>query len=1830
MVPDIMHEVTPGSVVPVLRRRAEAEPNRLAFTFLSEDGAAAEHVTYGALDHDAAVLAAHLQERGLRGDRIALLFPTGRSFVTAFLGSLYAGVVAVPCPLPQGKGLQARVSPILEDSRPSLVLTTAADRARVLRGLHDVAPIREGKVDVLALDDLLAGATGRSWNGGWPSSDSLAFLQYTSGSTGTPKGVMVTHASLLDNQEAIRSAFGHGPSDVIVGWLPLFHDMGLVGNLLQPLYVGARCILMSPMAFLQRPARWLEAISRYRGTTSGGPNFAYERCAHKIPPEAAATLDLSSWRVAFCGAEPVRHGTLETFAEAFRACGFRRQAFLPCYGLAEATLFVSGRTEGTEGTSCLVLDGSDLARGHATVRGGSPGTQGTRTLVNCGRPAGRTRVAVVSPDSARLCKPGEVGEVWISGPGVAAGYWGRPEETRATFAAYTTDTGEGPFLRTGDLGFERDGLYLTGRLKDVIIVRGQNIYPSDIEASMARSHPLLAAGAGAAFGVDREGEEQVVVVQEVDRHARVAEWEDCTHAVRRVLAEEYSLAPAEVLLVRPGSVPRTSSGKVRRLACRDDYLSGRLVSLMAEAATATATGQRGEPLEYVKLPADPTHPLEQLTLYVAELVGVRPNDVATDRHLTSLGLDSLLMVRFQQRIQNTLGTHLSLPTLFNVQDLRELALQLVAAQSSAPPPRDAPLAEDSVRTPILPKADAGPHEQIVTPGQRALWYLHQLAGDSGAYHITSAFRFVGTPDIQALRTAFDTLLDRHEPLRTGFVSHDGEPAAQVSGRCSIPMACYDASGWTETRLRSSLEEEARSPFDLESPPLMRVAVYTRTADAGDAKAETVLLLCAHHIVTDLLSMATLADEFGRLYRASAAGASPPPNRPARRFADYAAEQAGRLNTADAQSLWTYWETQLAHAPEGLNLPTDRPRPPRQTFNGARHHFAVPGPVADGLRDLARRLGCTLHQTIAAVFSAWLHRYTGQQDILIGVPASGRTRAEDTWTVGYMTNPVVIRSRTRAGESFADLCQAMRDTVVGALEHQELPFACLAERDRTGRDLSRSPLFQVLFAFYADTAFPLPGLAALAIGHDGAAAEIGGLPVRVVGVQKGGSQFDLSLAVGDSGRDLLCCIEYNSDLFEASTVSRIAGHLQTLFAAVPADPERAVEALLILPERERQVVLREWNDTATDHGTAPGLLHQLVEDQVRRTPDAPAVGSCGQWLSYSELDQRANQVAHALRAVGIGPEARVGVCLERSTEMVIALLGVLKSGGAYVPLDPLLPPERLASMARDAGISALVAVQHAGVALTDGRGIPVPRLDVDSPWVCSAPEAKPEERAFPDGLAYVIFTSGSTGTPKGAMNTHRSIRNRLLWMQSAYELGSADAVVQKTPFSFDVSVWEFFWPLMTGARLVIAKPDGHKDPMYLTDLFRENCITTCHFVPSMLLPFLDEPGSSRLPSLRRVICSGEALPVEITERFFDRLPWVDLQNLYGPTEAAVDVTHWTCRPGGTRQSVPIGRPIANTQIYILDGRLMPVPIGVLGELYIGGIGVGRGYVGRPDLTAERFLPDPYSASPGARLYRTGDLARFAPDGSIEFLGRSDYQVKIRGFRVELGEIAIRLREHPRVRDCVVTARPAARRAVGAADAFSHDLVAYVVRAASNETQGHLETATRFRQFLRERLPDYMIPTHFVFLQVLPLNSNGKVDHAALPDPHEGSGGEDERSAGVVRARTWTERWVARIWSDVMQIPEELVDSDTSFFDMGGHSLLAMRVLARLRADFAISLEISVLFSTGFTVADLAATVEARIIEQGRPADVTRLRNEIDALTDEDVRRQVYTEPPASAA
>lgn len=1768
-------DIIVSSFVELLQQRAASAPDCVAYRFLGDGEAGESSITYGELNLRARSIAARLQETGAYGERALLLYPAGLDYVEAFFGCLYAGVIAVPAPPPRLNRNLQRLQTIVTDAEATFALTNAALLTRmesIATQLPELARLRWLATDTI--DSSLAG----TYLEPELSADSLAYLQYTSGSTATPKGVMVTHGNVLHNSASIHQGFAHTPDSRALTWLPHFHDMGLIDGIIQPLYGGFPVIIMSPASFLQQPLRWLEAVTRFQITHTGGPNFAYDLCLRRVNTEQRARLDLRSWRVAYNGAEPVRFETLRRFADEFRECGFRWDAFYPAYGLAEATLKVTGGSSAEPPVVCTVR--TDALEQHRVVEA-VPEQDNTRTLVGCGHEGLDTEIEIVDAETFRGCATEEVGEIWVHGPGVAAGYWRRPHETEVRFHARLAKAdelvSEKTYLRTGDLGFVRSGeLFVTGRVKDLIIIRGRNLYPHDLELAVEQSHEALRAGGAAAFSLDVEGEERLVVVQELEARPR-ADLPSVIELIRQTLAEEFEVQPYAILLVKAGSVPKTSSGKIQRSECRTRFETGSFDALAEWRAPLDVGTDISEQIERAEL-SNSEAVATWIRGQLAAKLRVDAGSIDIDSSITRYGVDSLIAIELAHSIETHLGVLLPMSEFISSQSIRQMAMRcfdLIEATRSAPPVGPTSFVEES-------------HAFPLSHGQQALWFLQQLAPESVAYNIASALRIKTKPDEIALRSAFQSLVERHATLRTTFSAVQGRAMQHVHEGAKASFEIVDATRWNDAMLAERLRDEAHLPFDLEHGPLLRALLFSR------AEVEQVLLVVAHHIVIDFWSLAILMRELGELYRAETNGTTTKLALHTSNYFDYVRYEQHLLSGEAGERLAGFWRKQLAGELPVLNLHTDRPRPAVQTFRGASEPLRVDAQLTARLKALSQANDATLFMTLLAVFKVLLHRYTGQEDLLIGSPMAGRQSAQFASTVGYFVNPVVLRTSPHGTLSFAEFLRQVRHTTLATFAHQEYPFALLVKQLQPERDPSRSPLFQVMFTLNKAQLLGEEAMGAFSLGEEGARMNLGGLPLESMRLEQRIAQFDLSLTMVEAGNELSASLEYNTDLFETATIKRMLGHFHTLLAAVAARPSQRLDRLPMLADSERHLLLDEWSGAVEDRATAKGVapfVHQLFEQHVEQHPENTAVVFEGARLNYGELNARANRLAHYLRRRGVGMDVPVAICVERSLEMVVAVMGVLKSGGAYVPLDPRYPRERLAFMLAETRAPWLLTQRHLveGLPASSARAL---YLDEDWDEIARESEDNPKITQQPESLAYLIYTSGSTGRPKGVMVSHRNLTAAYQSWRQPYLLDSSPCVLQTANFSFDVFTADILRGLISGGRLVLCSRDTMLSPENLYELMRSEKVELAEFVPALMRPLLQYVQETRqtFDFMRVFICGSDALYAEEYKKL-RRFCGADARviNSYGLTEATIDNIIFENSAADVHLDgfAPIGRPFAGVRAYLLDNQLQPVPVGVAGELYVGGDCVARGYLKRPDLTATRFLPNPFATGPGARLYHTGDLARFLADGNVEFLGRKDEQVKVRGYRIELGEIEATLKRHTRVRDAIVVTANYSN----VTQRGETRLVAYVVVEDDNLGSKQL------REFLAESLSEQMIPSAFVFLDAIPVTPNGKIDRRALPPPDFSA---DFSVSDTVHTedvpRTEAECVLAGIWSELLKL--ERVGLRDNFFHLGGDSILSIQVVARARQS-GLLLTPRQIFEhpTLAALAGVAETVSQTVDKQG---------------------------------
>jgi amino acid adenylation domain-containing protein len=1710
----------PVNMVTHLLALASTRPNDTALIVVrpedSESGAAVDtRISYRTLDRHVRALAGVLQERFPVGERALLLLDNDEHYVISFFACLYAGLIAVPIFPPESTREQhlARLLAIATDAKACCILTTS-EMLPQIGSTEQFSQATVVAVDAVKPDDTSA------WHPHTPQDEDIAFLQYTSGSTSTPKGVMVSHGNLMVNARAFEEGMSINAEDIFVSWLPLYHDMGLIGGLLQPVHRGIPAVLMTPRYFIERPVRWLEAISRHRATVSGAPNFAFRLCVERVRSIQSQELDLSSWRVAFSGAEPVRRDTMSAFIERFASVGFAAGTIYPCYGLAEATLFVTGGTRG-DGVEAHNFSAEMLAQGKAEAA-----EHGT-SLVACGIPASHHTLRIVHAETLMPLTDGDIGEIWTDGPSLACGYWQRPQETAETFINH-----EGRrWLRTGDLGFIYAGqLYIAGRYKDLIIVRGQNIYPQDLEQVVEEEVEAARKGRVAAFSVETAEGEGIGVAVEISRGMqKLVSVETLVKALSEAISANCHEPLSVVVLLNPGALPKTSSGKLQRTACRQGW---RERTLDAYAIYEYGSYLMGGSIQSAQALSDES----EIALAAIWETILNRACLGREDHFFAIGGNSLAAVQVAARIADHWEIDFPVRSLFENSRLRECAEEIKRFLATGVSRRQA-----DVR--ILP-TEYRTHSLPLSFGQQRQWFLWQLDPSSTAYHIKHALRLSGTLDIQALRASFDGLIGRHESLRTIFhVGADGSAEQIIQPASHINVATVDLRELAMPEREAQAAQEAQwinsTPFDLMQGPLLRVALF-RIADD-----ENILVMVMHHIISDGASMQILIDELAARYLAHLQGKTAHFDLLPIQYSDYAVWQRRWLDAGEKDRQLAYWRDYLGSVHPILVLPADHPRKPIANYQAARHAFDLPAKLVNELRRTAQERRATLFMALSAGFQALLYRHTGQQDIRVGVPIANRNRIETAGLIGFFVNTQVLRSQIHGRMSLADVLAQVREAAIDAQAYQDLPFEQLVEALQPERSLSHSPLFQVTINHL--------------LRDYRALQQLPGLTMTDYELGEQAAQFELTLETVESpDGSVRTSFIHASELFDYSTIERMGRQYLLVMKVLAEYPARSIADIDLLGESDKKQ-LQAWG-VNEPRFAAMEPVHRMIELQVQKCPHATAVIFDNIELSYAELNRRSNRLAHRLISLGVRPEVRVGIAVERSIEMIVGLLAILKAGGGYVPFDPEYPRDRLNYMMEDSDIQLLLTQNSIKARIPRASKLDV--LEIDTLDLSAGIETNPDVVLHGENPAYVIYTSGSTGRPKGVVVPHGPLAMHLIAISKIYDVQPGDRELMFFSLNFDAAAEQWMTPLCGGAAIVLSSARGLASDNF-ANLITTHRITTLHLPPAylrLLLPIERGNGAS----VRTCIAGGEAwfaADLAATQAAFKS---VRLVNAYGPTETIITPTAWigSAAAGIDGDYAPIGRPVGDRNAYVLDEELNLVPPGITGELYIGGSGLARGYLNRPALTGERFVADPFSQT-GGRLYRTGDLVRWRKDGQLEYVGRLDHQIKVRGFRIELGEIEAQLLAQTGVRDAAVVAQESRN---------GTRLIAYVAAHA-----GVLLNSALLKTALGTVLPDYMLPSLFVFLDVLPLSPNGKVDRMGLPPPEQLN--EQDYDPPISSIETL----IAEVWAEVLEVPR--VGLHNNFFDLGGHSLLLIKVQCKLEERLSTRIAIIDLFKYT-TVASLA--------------------------------------------
>lgn len=1726
-----------------------------------------DSITYKELDERANQLANALHDLGVQKDHVVGVFlDRSINLIIAILGILKSGAAYLPLdPLAP----QERLAFILEDA--TLLSVNMEPMILTLSHLVDRLPknilVKEAGQDKIVHPKVIALDSEQDRIREYPkspvdfnneqqvNSNNLVYLTYTSGSTGQSKGVMIEHHSLVNAYLSWEESYNLTQVSAHMQMANFTFDV-FSGDLVRALCSGGKLVIC-PREWLLTPERLYALIVAEQIDIA---EFVPAVLRNLVQYLEKSGDKLSTFRLLACGSDSWYVGEYRKFKKLLG----EEARLINSFGLTETTI----DSTYFEGSIDHLMD---------------------EQVVPIGSPFSNTRLYIL--DEFLQPRPINIpGELFIGGEGLARGYHNRPDLNKEKFISSDIDP-RGRLYRTGDLArYLPDGnIEFLGRLDDQLKIRGLRIEPGEIEAVLG-THPGVKEVAVVAMTVSELDQRLVAFLVAVHPTDPPTSGE-----LRRLVQDRLPDYMVPSVFVFLDSLPLNSSGKIDRRALMElkgiDW-SERLVTN-----------------EFVA----PRTPVEEILVDIwSQILGVQK--IGVYDNFFELGGHSLLATQLISRIRETFHVDLPLRSLFESPTIYTLAENIEVAKlfaSTSPETGVAIPALEPIQRDLQTNLPIDPVP--LSFAQQRLWFLDQLEPDSPFYNLPEAVRLYGRLNAQVLEKCLNEVIRRHETLRTTFTIRDGIPVQEIRQHLQLNLQIDDLRNLPpQEREPAALKiagDEAQKPFDLSHGPLLRARLLCLDDE------DHIILLTMHHIAGDIWSTNVLIQEMAVLYDAFI-NERPSPLPDLRiQYADFSTWQRNWLQGEVLQTQIDYWKKTLEGLPPILELPTDRPRPAVQSFEGDYKSFYLSAEVSQKIRELAKKSGTTIFMTLLAAFNVLLSRYSGQKDIAVGTPIANRTRAEIEGLIGFFVNTLVLRTDLSGEPSFLEILKRTREMALGAYAHQDIPFEMIVDALQPERDLGHSPLFQVMFALQnaPRTAVTLPG---------------SGIRMGAVEAHSGTSKFDLTLFMVDEGGQnapegqMGGALEYNTDLFDAATIDRLIEHFEVLLSGMVEDPDLPITRLPILTEDEKTRILFEWNRTAAEF---PSQLcaHQLFEIQAQKSPEACAItvygaegGLAEKSWTFAEINERANQLAHHLQGLGVGPETLVGLCSERSLELVVGLLGILKAGAAYLPLDPTYPVDRLLYMIQDASIPVLLTQAHLldhfmikseeseSISTLNAdeyiRSTRIICLDTEWPSVDQEPKDNPTSSVAPENLAYVIYTSGSTGRPKGAMIHHRGLVNYLTWCQSAYPLDEGDGSPVHSSISFDLTVTSLLAPLVSG-RTAHLLPEGLGVEL-LTEMLKiradqgKASFSLIKITPAHLQLLGEQLSSNQaVGRTKAFIIGGENLTRDHIQFWVDNSEETALVNEYGPTETVVGCcVYWARKDEIDKYRagiVPIGRPIINTQLYILDENLQPVPIGCRGELFIGGAGVGRGYLNRPELTAERFIPNPFeklfsNLDPDQtifpyrdRLYRTGDLARYLPDGNIECLGRIDFQVKIRGFRVELGEIEALLNQHPDVDEAVVWVWE---------DAGYKNLVAYVIAnkyIQPNAAESNFATLDSriLREYLGKRLPDYMIPSAFIFLDELPLTVNGKVDRKALPKPDFKM---RESLSGFVSPRTPQEELIAGIWSEILGM--EKVGVMDNFFDLGGHSLLATQVISRINETFGVELPLRALFESP-TVSGLSQQV-----------------------------------------
>jgi amino acid adenylation domain-containing protein/non-ribosomal peptide synthase protein (TIGR01720 family) len=1634
-----------------------------------------EFLSYKGLLGAARNMLAFLQIRGIRPkDELVFQLEDNKTFIITFWACMLGGIIPVPLSVGHNDDHKEKLlnvwrilkAPWLLISADNLDKLSAYAGQTNLKDFYD--KMQERMVDPTA---------GMCFSGECAifaaKEDDIAFVQFSSGSTGNPKGVILTNRNLIVNMGAISAAAAYSSLDKILSWMPLTHDMGLIGFHLNPLFEGINQYLIPTDLFIRNPALWPGKATEYKASILCSPNFGYEYVIKHCPPREEDDWDLSHVRIIYNGAEPISADLCHKFLDRFSTYGLKRNAMCPVYGLAEATLAVSiSRLE--EEVITIALDANDIGVGSTfTIKEASE--KNSISFVNVGQAVDHCSIRI-SIDENGPAAAGRIGHIQIKGDNVTGGYYNDEKTTKETI------TSDG-WLKTGDLGFIKDdSLYVTGRAKDIIFINGQNYYPHDIER-VAAEIPAIGLNRVAVAGFYNPESLTEEIVAFVIHKSTIDTFIPVASSLRALINNRMGIEIDRILPVK--QIPKTTSGKLQRFKLVELLRNGAFEDIDLHVFGSQPTGNQAA------VNSADEYQLRLISIWEKLL---KRKDIGIDQKFFEIGGNSLKAAELSMLIWKEFNKEIPIATIYEKQTIQELRIEM-----------DMPGKQEYTPIPSVGNSDYYP----ASAAQKGLYYFWDIHRNSTAYNIPIAVEIIGEVDRQVLENCIRQLILRHDSLRSSFHLID-DPKFKV----------HDVSHFSLEYLlcnKNELDEKLRNliqPFDLAVHPLFQMTLI-QVADQ-----ECVLFMDFHHIISDGVSVYQFLHELLQLFSVNRLPVLQT------RFCDYTCWERESLKEERSKMQEAYWLRQLEGELPVLNLPLDFPRPPIFNTDGAKLEFDLAMETSDQLKQLARLNGVSLHALLFAVYSVFLSKYTNQENIMIGIPVAGRNHPDLQYVQGMFVNNLAIRVAIAGDEPFSGFLKRMNVTIREAIAHQDYPFEDLIRKLEARRDMDRNPVFDTMFV-YQNMGLPTPENTTFTISRHF--------------FDPGVSKFDLSLEVFERDETIQYYFEYATKLFSRPTIVSMAMHFSTLIQKIIADPGCSVSDLSMTADEEYLHFIESPNHSERNYPKEK-TIHRLFEEEAIRAPDNIAIEYNGRLYTYGDLNEKADRLADLLRKRGIESGTIVGIFLRRRPELIISILGILKAGGCYLPIDADLPAHRINFVVSDSQCEFLISGDET-IDRLDKHSLAAEILNIDEPGLLDTQASGSVYMNSPENLVYILYTSGTTGNPKGVMVEHRSLVNYVSWAAEVYVRGESIAFPLHTSVSFDLTVTSIFVPLITGNRMVIY--EEAENVLAIEKVIADNKVDIIKLTPSHL-KIIKENGAFAIRSgsrVRKLIVGGEALETQLAENIENKFNGqIEIFNEYGPTEATVGCMIHRYDKDLDLPYVPIGIPAANTAIYLLDRYLKLVPTGADGEIYISGDGIARGYLFNDELTAHKFLPDPFW--PGQRMYRTGDIARQLSNGLIAFIGRTDQQIKINGHRIEPGEIQSCLIRYPGITEALVVPR---ENRYGQPTLYAY----YKTGAAFAENSKENE----IRKYLVTMLPYYMIPSKLIRVDSYPLTKNGKIDYEGLP-----VSGEDNEIADSIYPQNRIQHSLLAVWRTIFE--NEKVTIRDNFISLGGDSIKAIQLASRL--------------------------------------------------------------------